>query len=175
MSLDGLCFFGWKGAGGRLDCERFDGRAPVPAEGVHHFRLTTHLSPNPFSLPNSVGSCCTQFGWCAPDYLDAAPPGSNKTLNGDLTAGINHWCSIGSCNLAASPYSPTCAAAHKLLKPAVRKFKLVLEEGYVNPDGVQKKAILVNGQFPGPTLEVNLGDQVVVEVRERRWEWKCSG
>lgn len=113
-----------------------------------------------------VGSCCTQFGFCAPDDLPPAPPGLNKTAlaGSDPSGGFNHWCSIGSCHLDASPYSPLCAAAHKLLKPAVRKFKLTLEEGTVNPDGVQKKAILINGQFPGPTLEVNLGDQVVVEV-----------
>jgi hypothetical protein len=46
----------------------------------------------------------------------------------------------------------------------VRKFKLTFERGTVNPDGVDKVAILVNKQFPGPTLTVDLGDQVVIEL-----------
>ncbi|CAF9919873.1 MAG: hypothetical protein GOMPHAMPRED_001907 [Gomphillus americanus] len=35
----------------------------------------------------------------------------------------------------------------------------------VNPDGINAPALLVNGQFPGPMIEANLGDLVQVIVR----------
>ena len=102
-----------------------------------------------------VGSCCSQFGFCAPETLAPAPPSANGTRGpyGD-NGGLNFWCGIASCIKDASPGSPACQAAHKLVKPTVRKFKLTYEWGTANPDGFgQKQVILVNGQYPGPTLE----------------------
>jgi FtsP/CotA-like multicopper oxidase with cupredoxin domain len=32
------------------------------------------------------------------------------------------------------------------------------------PDGVSRRLLLINGQFPGPVIEVNEGDQLVVHV-----------
>jgi FtsP/CotA-like multicopper oxidase with cupredoxin domain len=37
----------------------------------------------------------------------------------------------------------------------------------IAPDGVPRMALLVNGQMPGPTIEVNWGDTVVVTVNNR--------
>lgn len=45
------------------------------------------------------------------------------------------------------------------------KFALILTEQNISPDGFQRKGILVNGQFPGPILEVCQGDEVEVQVR----------
>ncbi|ORY04117.1 Cupredoxin [Clohesyomyces aquaticus] len=39
-----------------------------------------------------------------------------------------------------------------------------ITEGTISPDGVPRKALLVNGQMPGPTIEANWGDTVVVTV-----------
>jgi FtsP/CotA-like multicopper oxidase with cupredoxin domain len=39
-------------------------------------------------------------------------------------------------------------------------FEINLTWGDVAPDGFMRKAILMNGQFPGPTLHLNQGDDV---------------
>jgi hypothetical protein len=44
------------------------------------------------------------------------------------------------------------------------KFNLELTEGEVSPDGYQRKGILMNGQFPGPKLELCQGDEVEFQV-----------
>ncbi|GKZ61874.1 hypothetical protein AnigIFM49718_008941 [Aspergillus niger] len=44
------------------------------------------------------------------------------------------------------------------------KFALILTEQNISPDGFQRKGILVNGQFPGPILEVCQGVEVEVQV-----------
>ena len=129
----------------------------------------------PFVGKCPASQCCTQFGFCAPSRLNdgynvngtgtggaAAPP--TGATNVTTSTSTNFWCGIGSCVKEASPGSQECALAHALLSPAVKKFKLKFEWGDVNPDGYPKRAILVNGQFPGPTIEVNLGDQVVIEL-----------
>jgi FtsP/CotA-like multicopper oxidase with cupredoxin domain len=40
----------------------------------------------------------------------------------------------------------------------IRPYNFVIERGTLAPDGVQKNGILINGQFPGPTIEANWGD-----------------
>ncbi|PKS07720.1 hypothetical protein jhhlp_006328 [Lomentospora prolificans] len=51
-----------------------------------------------------------------------------------------------------------------VLGQATRTFKLSLTLGNWSPNGHQRQVILVNGQFPGPTLKMWQGENVVVEV-----------
>ncbi|KAK6008545.1 hypothetical protein QM012_000448 [Aureobasidium pullulans] len=44
------------------------------------------------------------------------------------------------------------------------EYSLDLTECEVAPDGVSRKALCVNGQFPGPLLEASWGDEIVVHV-----------
>ncbi|KAH0353669.1 laccase precursor, partial [Aureobasidium melanogenum] len=44
------------------------------------------------------------------------------------------------------------------------EYSLDLTECEVAPDGVSRKALCINGQFPGPLLEASWGDEVVVHV-----------
>lgn len=46
-----------------------------------------------------------------------------------------------------------------------RHFDLTLTWETGAPDGIQRDVFKINGQFPGPTLEVNEGEDVVVKVR----------
>lgn len=39
-----------------------------------------------------------------------------------------------------------------------------ITSGYRSPDGVKKKVYLVNGEFPGPTIECRSGDRLVIHV-----------
>lgn len=54
--------------------------------------------------------------------------------------------------------------ASALEKPPVKKFELDLTWSSRAPDGVEREQILVNGQFPGPPLIFEEGDDVEVTV-----------
>lgn len=45
-----------------------------------------------------------------------------------------------------------------------RYYDLTISRGIIAPDGVEKSSLLVNGQFPGPTLEANWGDYFHITV-----------
>ena len=49
----------------------------------------------------------------------------------------------------------------------LRQFQLVLTWKSGAPDGYQRDMIYVNGQYPGPKIEVNQGDWVVIDVINR--------
>ncbi|KAI0325354.1 hypothetical protein GY45DRAFT_1261010 [Cubamyces sp. BRFM 1775] len=51
--------------------------------------------------------------------------------------------------------------------PMTRTYDFVVEERAGAPDGVQKRMLVVNGQFPGPTIEANTGDRIVVNVTNK--------
>ena len=46
----------------------------------------------------------------------------------------------------------------------VRDYSFTVARGLIAPDGFNKTALLVNGQFPGPTIEANHGDTFNVTV-----------
>ncbi|KZF20535.1 multicopper oxidase [Xylona heveae TC161] len=45
-----------------------------------------------------------------------------------------------------------------------RYYNFNIQRGQIAPDGYQKNVILINGQFPGPTIEANWGDMISVTV-----------
>ncbi|KAF9229757.1 multi-copper oxidase laccase-like protein [Gyrodon lividus] len=48
--------------------------------------------------------------------------------------------------------------------PTTRYYEWVVEEINGSPDGVERPMLVVNRQFPGPLVEVNSGDDLVVNV-----------
>ncbi|KAK3495595.1 Cupredoxin [Neurospora crassa] len=46
----------------------------------------------------------------------------------------------------------------------VRTYDFVISRGVIAPDGYQRDVLLVNGAFPGPLIEANWGDMIVVNV-----------
>ncbi|KFY13638.1 hypothetical protein V492_03139 [Pseudogymnoascus sp. VKM F-4246] len=46
----------------------------------------------------------------------------------------------------------------------IRQYNFVIERHTIAPDGVQKNSLLINGQFPGPTIEANWGDTFQITV-----------
>ncbi|KAJ5347482.1 Multicopper oxidase type 2 [Penicillium brevicompactum] len=56
------------------------------------------------------------------------------------------------------------AAASALQKPPIKQFELDLTWSKRAVDGVEREQILVNGQFPGPALILDEGDDVEVTV-----------
>jgi FtsP/CotA-like multicopper oxidase with cupredoxin domain len=51
--------------------------------------------------------------------------------------------------------------------PKIVEYHWDIEENYHAPDGFTRKMFLVNGQFPGPKIEVNHGDVVKVNVNNK--------
>ncbi|KAK0745162.1 multicopper oxidase-domain-containing protein [Apiosordaria backusii] len=49
-------------------------------------------------------------------------------------------------------------------KQRMREYEFNITHGWAAPSGVRKKMVLVNGQSPGPLIEVNTGDTVRVRV-----------
>lgn len=47
----------------------------------------------------------------------------------------------------------------------VREFWFDIVNTTAAPDGIEREVLLVNGQFPGPTIEANWGDTIKVHVR----------
>ena len=48
-----------------------------------------------------------------------------------------------------------------------RYYELHIARTVIAPDGIEKRALLVNGQFPGPTLEANWGDWFEIVVHNK--------
>ncbi|KAF2110063.1 putative multicopper oxidase, type 1 [Lophiotrema nucula] len=48
--------------------------------------------------------------------------------------------------------------------PAMREYRWTITDAELNPDGVYRPMILINGMFPGPLIECNEGDSIVVHV-----------
>jgi FtsP/CotA-like multicopper oxidase with cupredoxin domain len=46
----------------------------------------------------------------------------------------------------------------------VRSYNFVISRGYLAPDGVELELLLINGQYPGPTIEADWGDTIQVTV-----------
>ncbi|KAI2635066.1 multicopper oxidase-domain-containing protein [Xylaria nigripes] len=46
----------------------------------------------------------------------------------------------------------------------VREYQWTITDGESSPDGVRRSMMLINDQFPGPLIELNEGDEVVVKV-----------
>lgn len=51
--------------------------------------------------------------------------------------------------------------------PTRREYHWVIEDKEHNPDGVYRPMTLINGLFPGPLIECNEGDTIVVHVKNR--------
>jgi FtsP/CotA-like multicopper oxidase with cupredoxin domain len=46
----------------------------------------------------------------------------------------------------------------------VRRYDFTVSRGFIAPDGYTRDVLLVNGAFPGPLIEANWGDTIVVNV-----------
>jgi FtsP/CotA-like multicopper oxidase with cupredoxin domain len=52
-------------------------------------------------------------------------------------------------------------------EPRTRYYHFTVSDMVVNPDGVYRPMILINSQFPGPLIECNDGDKLVIEVENK--------
>ncbi|KAF4951455.1 hypothetical protein FSARC_12910 [Fusarium sarcochroum] len=51
--------------------------------------------------------------------------------------------------------------------PTTREYYWTIDSATLNPDGVYRPMLLINNQYPGPLVECNEGDTIVVHVKNR--------
>ncbi|KAI2632784.1 multicopper oxidase [Xylaria nigripes] len=78
--------------------------------------------------------------WISSDFKDFMIPWGDRTSDG------------------SDPYTTAP------LTQVTRKYDFTISRGVIAPDGFEKSVILVNGQFPGPLIEANWGDNIEVTV-----------
>jgi FtsP/CotA-like multicopper oxidase with cupredoxin domain len=78
----------------------------------------------------------------------------------------------GSSKLARPPWGSK--AANGAVDPndvpvtnQTRSYYLIAERGVKAPDGVSRNVMLLNGSYPGPTIEANWGDTIEVTIENR--------
>src|ERR1700733_11308616 len=55
-------------------------------------------------------------------------------------------------------------------EPKTNVFDLTLKKVNSAPDGFSRILSTINGQFPGPTIEVNKGDRIVINIHNELGE-----
>ena len=85
-------------------------------------------------------------------YNGEAPGQTNSSV---APAGGFPW---GSRTGSTNPYSSAPVTG------VIRSYNFVISRGYLAPDGVEIEMLLINGQYPGPTIEANWGDTIQVTV-----------
>lgn len=51
--------------------------------------------------------------------------------------------------------------------PTTREYNWIIDDHKLNPDGVYRPMMLINATFPGPLIEVNEHDEIIVHVHNR--------
>jgi FtsP/CotA-like multicopper oxidase with cupredoxin domain len=103
---------------------------------------------NPF-LPQSTTNGKSILGLLGAPRL---PP----WLSGPLAGGLTPWGSRTTGN--TNPYTNTPNTG------VTRSYTFHISTGTIAPDGVEVEGLLVNGAFPGPTIEANWGDWFQITV-----------
>jgi len=82
--------------------------------------------------------------------------------------GDDKWCGLGiDTNIyGTGNYPITCDTV---------EYDFEITTGNVSPDGVERWAILVNGQSPGPAIQANWGDEIIVHVKNSMPESDLNG
>lgn len=59
-------------------------------------------------------------------------------------------------------------------EPKKNIFDITLKRVTLAPDGFTRSLATINGQYPGPTIEVKKGDRIVINVRNELGEPTCK-
>lgn len=104
-------------------------------------------------------SCLQEFYTPSPSPGRKETPGQvnrfDKTCEGNDFNNRQYWCGFD-INTDYTTISPDTGV--------IREFWLELDQLYLAPDGRTRWTLAINGTIPGPTLEVNWGDTVVVHL-----------
>ncbi|MCJ1377952.1 hypothetical protein MMC17_001048 [Xylographa soralifera] len=116
---------------------------------LHALNLTASLTQTATNGLSTLGTLTAQS---LPDFL--------TDLNTPLPDGFP-WGSRTANN--TDPYIESLTPPTGVIRP----YDFTISRGTIAPDGVPRSVILVNGQFPGPTIEANWGDTIQVQVHNQ--------
>ncbi|KJZ73505.1 hypothetical protein HIM_07061 [Hirsutella minnesotensis 3608] len=100
----------------------------------------------------------------------SSPPQATQVHDDNAdTAVIVHQDQLPSIPRLRNPdaYVLDASAWNLTTSPMVREFNWTIQDAVLNPDGVFRPMILINNQFPGPLVECNQGDTLVVHVHNK--------
>jgi FtsP/CotA-like multicopper oxidase with cupredoxin domain len=78
------------------------------------------------------------------------------------------YCVIVLANLISS--TPIWDQNVRAYEPKTNVFDLTIKKVGLAPDGFSRILSTINGQYPGPTIEVNKGDRVIINVHNELGE-----
>ena len=55
-------------------------------------------------------------------------------------------------------------------EPKTNNFDFTIEKVTLAPDGFTRELSTINGQYPGPAIEINKGDRIVMKIRNKLGE-----
>lgn len=127
---------------------------------------TRTLTPNPdTTIRNQFGSV-TESSWASASALSCT-----NDLNKRQDDEEDEGCTPCEGQSGSLPY---CGADvetdHYQFTPKTCRtvhYELDITNGTVAPDGIERIAFLINGQMPGPPIEANWGDTIVVKVNNK--------
>lgn len=94
---------------------------------------------------------------------------NGKSLLGSLSAPKYNKYLPGRKRQTTSPWgnrtTTNCDPAEGPDTGVVRNYNFTIARSTLAPDGVPRSVMLINGQFPGPTIEANWGDTISVTVQ----------
>ena len=144
-----------------------------------HAKTTSYLPTSTLELQTLAPSAsievvhpsAVRHPW-GPGFIPSGHNGLPQSrTNGNSWLGTFHahrfppW--IGHGNGGQAPWGPRNAGHTNPYHDApvtgiTRYYNFVISRGTIAPDGVERSVILVNGQFPGPTIEANWGDTLSI-------------
>ncbi|KAF9133731.1 hypothetical protein BGW39_009088 [Mortierella sp. 14UC] len=109
--------------------------------------LTFALQVTSITLPNLSRRQAATIPSAAPDALTSADP---------ATVPSQTWNNPGQFHLSKNFVIKAA--------PTTRTYDWTISQKTIAPDGLERPMLLVNGMFPGPLIEANTGDRIVVKV-----------
>ncbi|KAI1436999.1 multicopper oxidase-domain-containing protein [Xylaria sp. CBS 124048] len=102
--------------------------------------------------------------------LSPAAQDGSSLWGGFLSPALPKWIVSGGLkSLTTPPWGEKTSGSDNPYTTApfteiTRHYDFEISRGTIAPDGYEKSVILVNGQFPGPLIEANWGDEIEVTV-----------
>lgn len=108
----------------------------------HHQSLSPHMSQSETNGRSQLG---TRHAPKLPHFLGGSPMPKGKPWGGRTAGGTNQYKDVP-------------------VTGVTRHYDFTIAQQDVSPDGVTRPGMVVNGAFPGPTIEANWGDWIEVVV-----------
>ncbi|KAK7179692.1 multicopper oxidase [Paraphaeosphaeria sporulosa] len=122
---------------------------PMPSAADSGYNATTAISSS-----RAIPSAST----CSSSFARRKKEGEEECTPCDGQSGSLPYCGADATTDNYKFTPKTCRTVY---------YEFDITNGTVAPDGIERIAFLVNGQMPGPTIEANWGDTVVVKVNNK--------